>query len=198
MSLAAGNAMCLLMPHRRSEAAIGDTLHHAHTKVEPLEGFKPSVPMVYAAVFPLQAQDFPKLEDAITRLALNDRSVTVARESSAALGQGCRLGFLGTLHLDVFRQRLEDEYGQSILVTAPTVPFRVTAQDGTERTIASPAEFPAELRAGHAELAEPVVRGTLMCPEEYGVYTWCLCVLPALMSGRVSWLDDGAVRRAPW
>ena len=126
--------------------------------------------MVYAAMFLLEAQDFTKLKDAIKRLALNDRSVTVARESSAALGQGCRLGFLGTLQLDVFRQRLEDEYGQSILVTALTVPFRITTHDGSERKIASPSEFPVEQRGGHAELAEPVVRGTLKCPEEHGQY----------------------------
>lgn len=152
-----------------SEASIGDTLHHAHTRVEAIEGFKPTVPMVYAAAFPLESQDFPKLEDAITRLALNDRSVTVARESSIALGQGCRLGFLGTLHLDVFRQRLEDEYGQRILVTAPTVPYRVKQADGSEKLFSNPAEFPetGERRNGLIEVAEPIVKGTLSCPEEY-------------------------------
>lgn len=114
--------------------------------------------------------DFPKLEDAITRLALNDRSVTVARESSMALGQGCRLGFLGTLHLDVFRQRLEDEYGQSILVTAPTVPFRLTTKDGKQTRLNNPTDFPEDTSKGSAyrEIAEPVVKGTLTCPEDHG------------------------------
>ncbi|CEH17181.1 gtp-binding protein lepa [Ceraceosorus bombacis] len=151
------------------EAMIGDTLHHANARVEPLEGFKPTVPMVFAAAFPLDTTDFPKLEDAITRLALNDRSVTVARESSMALGQGCRLGFLGTLHLDVFRQRLEDEYGQTILVTAPTVPFRLTTKDGKQTHLNNPTEFPEDTSKGgsYTEIAEPVVKGTLICPEEH-------------------------------
>lgn len=79
---------------------------------------------VYAGVFPIDNNDFQKLEESINRLTLTDRSVTVQRESSTALGQGCRLGFLGTLHMDVFRQRLEDEYDANIIITAPTVPYK--------------------------------------------------------------------------
>lgn len=157
-----------------SEALIGDTLHLAHEHVAPLEGFAPTVPMVYAGIFPVAATDFVKLHDAIQRLALNDRSVTVARESSAALGQGCRLGFLGLLHLDVFRQRLQDEYGHAILVTSPSVPYRITWKDGKQTTVSNPTDFPDD-RNSVLELAEPMVRGTLRCPQEYTGAVMQLC-----------------------
>ncbi|KAG6855958.1 Translation factor guf1 mitochondrial [Tephrocybe sp. NHM501043] len=123
-----------------SEAHIGDTMHRVGVPVEPLPGFQPAKAMVsfglhpmmhfidkyqvFAGVFPVDSNDFPKLEESIKRLTLTDRSVTVQRESSSALGQGCRLGFLGTLHMDVFRQRLEDEYDANIIITAPTVPYK--------------------------------------------------------------------------
>ncbi|PWN47110.1 GTP-binding protein lepa [Violaceomyces palustris] len=160
-----------------SEALIGDTFHLASEKVEPLEGFAPTVPMVYAGIFPVESTDFIKLEDAINRLALNDRSVTVERESSMALGQGCRLGFLGTLHLDVFRQRLEDEYGHAILVTAPTVPYKVLYKDGKEEIVSNPVHFPDDMatKAKIQELSEPMVKGTLKCPEEYTGEVMELC-----------------------
>ncbi len=130
-----------------SEAQIGDTFHLASEKVEPLEGFAPTVPMVYAGIFPIELTDFLKLEEAIQRLALNDRSVTVQRESSMALGQGCRLGFLGLLHLDVFRQRLEDEYGHAILVTAPSYPTKSPGEMVGKKSSRIPSTFPMTLNA---------------------------------------------------
>ena len=89
-----------------------------------MPGFRPAKAMVFAGVFPIDNADFPKLEESVRRLTLTDRSIAVQRESSSALGQGCRLGFLGTLHMDVFRQRLEDEYDASVIITAPTVPYQ--------------------------------------------------------------------------
>ncbi|EPQ31887.1 uncharacterized protein PFL1_00086 [Pseudozyma flocculosa PF-1] len=161
------------------EALIGDTFHLAHEKVEPLEGFAPTVPMVYAGIFPVETTDFLKLEEAINRLALNDRSVTVQRESSMALGQGCRLGFLGLLHLDVFRQRLEDEYGHAILVTSPSVPYRVQWKDPSrgEEIISNPIDFPedADRKSKVVELSEPMVLGTVRCPEVYTGEIMSLC-----------------------
>ncbi|KAL1755965.1 P-loop containing nucleoside triphosphate hydrolase protein, partial [Schizophyllum commune] len=100
-----------------AEAHIGDTLHRVGAPVDPMPGFRPAKAMVFAGVFPIDNADFPKLEESIRRLTLTDRSIAVQRESSSALGQGCRLGFLGTLHMDVFRQRLEDEYDASVIVT---------------------------------------------------------------------------------
>lgn len=160
-----------------SEAQIGDTFYLASQKIEPLEGFAPTRPMVYAGIFPVEQTDFLKLEDAIKRLALNDRSVTVQRESSMALGQGCRLGFLGLLHLDVFRQRLEDEYGHAILVTAPSVPYRITWRDGREQTVSNPVDFPDETikKTTAIALEEPMVQGVIRFPEEYTGEIMQLC-----------------------
>lgn len=114
--------------------------------------------MVYAGVFPMDAGEFPQLEESINRLTLNDRSVSVERESSTALGQGFRLGFLGTLHMDVFRQRLEDEYESQVIVTAPTVPYKVIYQGGKEEFISNPSEFPdvTDTRARVVRVEEPM------------------------------------------
>lgn len=159
------------------EATIGDTMHLSGEKIEALEGFRPSVPMVYASAYPVDTTDFVKLEDAINRLALNDRSISVQRESSMALGQGCRLGFLGTLHAEIFRTRLSEEYGQEILVTAPTVPYRVTYPNGSVKTVSTPADFPSESDRSTKSivLEEPIVHGTLTCPEEYTGEMMQLC-----------------------
>ncbi|KAG7448060.1 translation factor GUF1, mitochondrial [Guyanagaster necrorhizus] len=152
-----------------SEAHIGDTLHRLGAPVEPMPGFKPSKAMVYAGVFPVDSSDFPKLEESIKRLTLTDRSITIQRESSSALGQGCRLGFLGTLHMDVFRQRLEDEYDANIIITAPTVPFKIIPTKGSDYFISNPTEFPdiAESMGKVKEVQEPIVSASIIAPEEY-------------------------------
>ncbi|KAF8320104.1 GTP-binding protein lepa [Clavulina sp. PMI_390] len=151
-----------------SEAHIGDTFHRMGEKVQPLPGFKPAQPMVYAGIFPVDTNDFLKLEESIKRLTLTDRSITIQRETSTALGQGCRLGFLGTLHMDVFRQRLEDEYNASIIITAPTVPFEVVYKDRTVM-ISNPTDFPeAHEEVGTLlEIREPMVNATIIVPQEY-------------------------------
>lgn len=159
------------------EASIGDTLHHSHVSVEALPGFKPSVPMVYCTAFPLESTDFPKLEAAIQKLALNDRSVTFSRETSNALGQGVKLGLLGALHMEIFRSRLEDEYDMSVLITNPMVAYRLAQPGGNAeqdaKIISNPLEFPDEghrakgRRKGDVVIQEPMVTGTLACPEGY-------------------------------
>ncbi|KAF9469277.1 translation factor GUF1, mitochondrial [Collybia nuda] len=151
-----------------SEAHIGDTLHRVGQPVEPMPGFQPAKAMVFAGVFPVDSSDFPKLEESIKRLTLTDRSVTVQRESSSALGQGCRLGFLGTLHMDVFRQRLEDEYDANIIITAPTVPYKVIYRD-REVFVSNPTEFPetSDTASRVKEIQEPVVKASIIVPEEY-------------------------------
>ncbi|KIJ69083.1 hypothetical protein HYDPIDRAFT_36176 [Hydnomerulius pinastri MD-312] len=151
-----------------SEAHVGDTLHRVGVPVDPMPGFQPAKAMVYAGIFPVDTNDFIKLEESIKRLTLTDRSVTIQRESSSALGQGCRLGFLGTLHMDVFRQRLEDEYDASIIITAPTVPYKVIYRDRTV-TISNPTEFPdvTDASSGVKEVQEPVVKASIIVPEDY-------------------------------
>ncbi|KAF7363657.1 Translation factor GUF1, mitochondrial [Mycena sanguinolenta] len=151
-----------------SEAHIGDTLHRVGSAVDPMPGFKPAKAMVYAGIFPIDTSDFPKLEESIKRLALTDRSVTIQRESSTALGQGCRLGFLGTLHMDVFRQRLEDEHDANIIITAPTVPYKIVYRD-REVYVSNPTEFPDAIEAASKvkEVQEPIVKASIIVPEEY-------------------------------
>lgn len=133
-----------------------------------MPGFKPAKAMVYAGIYPIDSNDFPKLEESIKRLTLTDRSVEVTRESSTALGQGCRLGFLGTLHMDVFRQRLEDEYDANIIITAPTVPYKVVYWDRTV-TVSNPTDFPdvTDVAARVREIQEPIVKASIISPQEY-------------------------------
>uniref|UniRef100_A0A8C7NSD5 GTP binding elongation factor GUF1 n=1 Tax=Oncorhynchus mykiss TaxID=8022 RepID=A0A8C7NSD5_ONCMY len=106
------------------EAQIGDTLYHQKHLVEALPGFKPAKAMVFAGMYPMDQSDYSALRSAVEKLTLNDSSVTVQRDSSLALGAGWRLGFLGLLHMEVFNQRLEQEYNASVIVTAPTVPYK--------------------------------------------------------------------------
>ncbi|KAI8096826.1 P-loop containing nucleoside triphosphate hydrolase protein [Halteromyces radiatus] len=152
-----------------SEAHIGDTFHHINEKVELLPGFQPAQSMVFAGIFPVDTNDFRKLDDNIKKLTLNDASVSVHKETSNALGQGWRLGFLGTLHMDVFRQRLENEYDANIIVTQPTVPYKVVFKDKTTRIIRNPSDFPdSEEKAFKVlRLEEPMVLATMIFPEEY-------------------------------
>ncbi|KAK4946323.1 Translation factor guf1 mitochondrial [Elasticomyces elasticus] len=156
---------------KSSEAKIGDTYTKVgmQRQVKPLPGFEEPKPMVFVAAFPVDQSEFENLEDSINQLLLNDRSVTVQKESSQALGAGFRLGFLGTLHCSVFEDRLRQEHGTSIIITPPTVPFKVRWKNGREDVIANPAEFPdsEEARRDVVELREPYVLTTLTFPDEY-------------------------------
>jgi elongation factor 4 len=125
--------------------------------------------MVFVAAFPVDQSQFEHFEDSIAQLMLNDRSVTIQKESSHALGAGFRLGFLGTLHCSVFEDRLRQEHGASIIITPPTVPFQIIYEDGREVVVTNPADFPDgdETRRNVAELREPFVLATLTFPQEY-------------------------------
>ncbi|KAH9848906.1 GTP-binding protein lepa [Lenzites betulinus] len=154
-----------------SEAHIGDTFYRVGLPVEPMPGFKPAKAMVYAGVYPVDSTDFLKLEESIKRLSLTDRSVEVTRETSSALGQGCRLGFLGTLHMDVFRQRLEDEYNADVIITAPTVPYKVIHRSRKDSIVSNPTDFPEPgdfASGGRAKaVEEPIVKASIIVPEKY-------------------------------
>lgn len=175
-----------------SEAHIGDTLHQPNVHVDPMPGFQPAKAMVYAGIFPVDTNDFIKLEESIRRLTLTDRSVTMQRESSTALGQGCRLGFLGTLHMDVFRQRLEDEYDANIIVTAPTVPYRVIYKDKT-MVVSNPTDFPDEWGPASRVRAveEPIVNASIIVPEEYLGNMMDLCFSRRAQDVDHRYLDSG-------
>ncbi|GMF66052.1 unnamed protein product [[Candida] boidinii] len=113
-------------------AYVGDTLINVGSKVEQLEGFEEPKPMVFVGAFPADGTDFKKMEESLQHLFLNDRSVTFQRTTSNALGQGWRLGFLGSLHASIFKERLEKEHGKNLIITAPTVPYKITFKDGSE------------------------------------------------------------------
>ncbi|PIL24427.1 hypothetical protein GSI_14181 [Ganoderma sinense ZZ0214-1] len=162
-----------------AEAHIGDTFYRVGHPVEPMPGFKPAKAMVYAGIYPVESSDFLKLEESIKRLCLTDRSVEVTRETSSALGQGCRLGFLGTLHLDVFRQRLEDEHDANVIITAPTVPYQIVHRDGSTSLVSNPTDFPDPLEFASGgrvrAVLEPIVKASIIVPEKYFSAMMDLC-----------------------
>ncbi len=148
------------------EARVGDTIHRYKKEVTPFPGFKPAKPVVFAGIYPVDTEDFESLRDAIDKLRLNDASVTIEKKSSTALGLGFRCGFLGLLHMDVFRQRLEQEYGVSVIITAPSVLYKLKLKNSDELVpVENPSEFPDQ---GSIEVAyEPVIDATIILPAQY-------------------------------
>jgi GTP-binding protein LepA len=148
------------------DTKVGDTITHEKKPCDqPLPGFKPSVPVVFCGLFPVDANDFEALRDAIEKLALNDASFTYEMETSAALGFGFRMGFLGLLHLEVVRDRLEREYDLDLITTAPSVVFRLYMKDGEVRDLHNPADMPDLTYVDHIE--EPRIKATIMVPDDY-------------------------------
>jgi GTP-binding protein LepA len=148
------------------DTRVGDTITHERKPcAEALPGFKPSVPVVFCGLFPVDANDFEALRDAIEKLALNDASFTYEMETSAALGFGFRMGFLGLLHLEVVRDRLEREYDLDLITTAPSVVFKLYMKDGEVRDLHNPADMPDLTYVDHIE--EPRIKATIMVPDDY-------------------------------
>ncbi|KXX76212.1 Translation factor GUF1, mitochondrial [Madurella mycetomatis] len=157
---------------RIQDAKIGDTFTTVGSEkvVEPYPGFEEPKPMVFVAAFPTDQGDYGKLADSIGQLVLNDRSVTLQKDFSEALGAGWRLGFLGSLHCSVFQDRLRQEHGADIIITEPAVPTKIVwSNGGLEEIITNPAEFPdtEDHRLRKATLYEPFVSATITLPEEY-------------------------------
>src|SRR3989442_14305276 len=121
--------------------------------------------MVFCGLFPVDTDQFAELRDALEKLALNDAALTYEPESSQALGFGFRCGFLGLLHMDIVRERLEREYDLELLATTPNVEYEVTLTDGSTVTVHSPSDMPD--RALIAEIREPYIRATILCPKEH-------------------------------
>ena len=147
------------------EARVGDTFYHTKKPVQAFPGFKPAKPMVFAGIYPVDPTDFELVRDAIEKLTLNDPSVHIEKESSVALGLGFRCGFLGLLHMDVFKQRLEQEYDVSIIATSPSVPYKVIRTNGEIEVVENPSKFPDP--SGIAEVQEPVINATIITPKDY-------------------------------
>ncbi len=149
-----------------AQAKVGDTVTTAGRQAaEPLPGYREPRPMVYAGLYPIEGDDFPDLRDALDRLRLNDAALVFEPESSAALGFGFRCGFLGLLHMEIVRERLEREFGLELITTAPNVAYRVTVSGGGTVTVSNPSDLP---EAGSTErIEEPFVNAMVLCPSEY-------------------------------
>ncbi len=147
------------------QSRVGDTVTLTSRPAEQdLGGYQDPKPMVFSGLFPIDGSDYPELRDALDKLKLNDASLVFEPESSAALGFGFRCGFLGLLHLEIVRERLERESGIDLISTAPNVVYQVTMEDGTEHIVTNPSEFPG---GKIAEVREPVVRATILAPSDF-------------------------------
>ncbi|OWY16075.1 elongation factor 4 [Thioclava sp. JM3] len=148
------------------DTKVGDTITHEKKPcANALPGFKPSIPVVFCGLFPVDANDFEALRDAIEKLQLNDASFSAEMETSAALGFGFRCGFLGLLHLEVVRDRLEREYDLDLITTAPSVVFKIHMKDGEVIELHNPADMPDLTYVDHIE--EPRIKATILVPDEY-------------------------------
>src|SRR4051794_26931704 len=147
-----------------SELRVGDTLtSEARPAAEPLPGYKEVKPMVFAGLFPTDSDDYPELRDALEKLKLNDAALFYEPETSQALGFGFRCGFLGLLHMEIVRERLEREFDLDLIVTAPNVAYRVKPPNGEWREVHTPTDMPNELE----EVEEPYIKASIIVPKEF-------------------------------
>jgi GTP-binding protein LepA len=147
------------------QSKVGDTVTNAgKPATSALSGYRDPKPMVFSGLYPIDGSDYPGLREALDKLKLNDAALVYEPETSAALGFGFRCGFLGLLHLEIVRERLEREFDLDLISTAPNVVYEVSLDDGREVTVTNPSEYP---EAKIAEVREPVVRATILAPSEY-------------------------------
>jgi GTP-binding protein LepA len=157
-----------------ADTRVGDTItEDRNPTATPLPGFKPAQPVVFCGMFPVDAAEFEDLREAMAKLRLNDASFEFEMETSAALGFGFRCGFLGLLHLEIIRERLEREFNIDLITTAPSVNYKIHLTDGVVKELHNPADMPDPVRVDHME--EPWIRATIMTPDEYlgGILKLC-------------------------
>lgn len=173
------------------QSKVGDTVTlNATPAEEPLEGYEEPKPMVYSGLFPISQADYPDLRDALEKLQLNDASLTFEPETSVALGFGFRGGFLGLLHMEITRARLEREFDLDLISTAPNVVYRVVTEDGSEVTVHNPSDWPeGKLR----EIYEPMVKCTIVVPSEFVGPTMELCQQKRGEMGGMDYLSEDRV-----
>jgi len=158
-----------------SDTRIGDTItNHDRPAAAPLPGFKEVKPMVFSSIYPISSDEFQSLTEALEKYKLNDAALIYQKDSSAALGQGFRCGFLGLLHLEIVQERLEREFDQSIIMTVPSVQYRFTLIDGETITVENPQYYPDPLKIKQAE--EPFIKASIFIPERYMGAVMKLCM----------------------
>src|ERR687885_748882 len=173
-----------------SELRVGDTLtSHGRPAAEPLPGYKDVKPMVFAGLFPTDSDDYPELRDALEKLKLNDAALFYEPETSQALGFGFRCGFLGLLHMEIVRERLEREFDLDLLVTAPNVAYRATTHTGETIEVHSPADMPSEVE----RIEEPHIRASIIVPKEYVGSVMELCNDRRGRYGSLEYLSESRV-----
>lgn len=149
-----------------SDCHVGDTItDNKNPCTQALPGFKPSIPVVFCSIFPVDSSVYGLLKDALAKLKLNDASIDYQNENSAALGLGFRCGFLGLLHMEIIQERLSREFDLDLITTAPSVAYKINMTDGTQITLHNPADMPETTKI--ASIEEPMVRATILVPDEY-------------------------------
>ena len=173
------------------QSRVGDTVTDAAAPAaEALGGYRDPKPMVFSGLYPLDGSDYPLLRDALDKLRLNDAALTYEPESSGALGFGFRVGFLGLLHLEIVRERLEREFGLDLISTAPNVVYRVVMEDGAEHVVTNPSDWPG---GKIAQVYEPVVKAMIIAPSEYIGAIMELCQSRRGTLGGMDYLSESRV-----
>jgi GTP-binding protein LepA len=175
-----------------SDTRIGDTITlEANPAPDPLPGFKEVKPVVFSSIYPIASDDYQSLAEALEKYKLNDAALVYQKDSSAALGQGFRCGFLGLLHLEIVQERLEREFDQSLILTVPSVQYRFGLTDGTTITVDNPAHYPDPTHIKQTE--EPYIRASILVPERYVGVVMKLCMDRRGVNQRMNYPTPGRV-----
>lgn len=189
------------------QARIGDSVYvpsqwqNKESELKPLPGYAPAKQTLFASVFPVDPGQLDEMYAAVDRLLLNDSSISITKDQSPLLGSGLRCGFLGFLHMEVFNQRLEDEFNMNVIITTPSVPYLIKFNDGTEKTISCVSEWPRPDRNLKFEVFEPMVTVTVIAPQQY--YGAMMDIIKDKRGADIDikYLDDGNVlicSEVPW
>jgi GTP-binding protein LepA len=175
-----------------SDTRTGDTITLDANPIDgPLPGFKEVKPVVFSSIYPVASDDYQSLHDALEKYKLNDASLTYQKDSSAALGQGFRCGFLGLLHLEIVQERLEREFDQSIVMTMPSVQYRIFLSDGTDLTVDNPQYYPDPVYIERTE--EPFIKAGILIPDRYVGAVMKLCMERRGTNSHMSYPTPGRV-----
>ncbi len=175
-----------------SDVNVGDTITLADKPApKPLSGFREVKPVVFSSIYPMDSNEYEELRDSLEKLKLNDASLTWEKDSSIALGHGFRCGFLGLLHLEIVQERLEREFDQSVIFTAPSVQYKLYMKDGTDRLCDNPADYPDQGKIESAE--EPYIKASIITPSTYLGNIMSLCIEKRGVQTSMNYLDEKRV-----